>query len=165
MTNSSKDQKIINSLKYKKALKENTDYTATLTSLATGQTVAEGAYLPAGSQGEFNLTITGKGSFTGTVEKRIYAADKDHLLKNAKITLGKNIKKQDYTGENITLVPAEENGDNVFTVKLGNTYLKYGEDYDVTYNNNIAVGTASMTVIGKPEKGYLGTKSIKFQII
>lgn len=165
VTNSSKEQKIINSLKYKKALKENTDYTATLTSLATGQTVAEGAYLPAGSQGEFNLTITGKGSFTGTVEKRIYAADKDHLLKNAKITLGKNIKKQDYTGENITLVPAEENGDNIFTVKLGNTYLKYGEDYDVTYNNNIAVGTASMTVIGKPENGYLGTKSIKFQII
>ena len=161
---SGKDQRIIRSMKYKKVMQENVDYTVTLTSLDDGRTMPGGAYLPAGSQGTFKLTIRGRGGFTGTVEKMICAADKDHLLKNAKITLGKNIKKQKYTGEEITLVPSQDNGDDVFTVRMGGVYLKYGQDYEIVYTDNRAAGTAVMTVVGKAGSGYMGSKSIKFQI-
>ncbi len=60
---------------------------------------------------------------------------------------------------------AEKNRDNLFTVKLGNKYLIYGEDYTVTYTGNSAAGNATMTIEGIQEKGYCGSKSVIFRII
>lgn len=51
---------------------------------------------------------------------------------------------------------------NAFTVKVGNTWLKYGDDYDIVYANNTSVGTATMTIKGIGE--YTGSKSVTFKI-
>ena len=48
------------------------------------------------------------------------------------------------------------------TVKLGNTTLKNGTDYTVSYKNNKNVGTATVTVTGKGN--YEGTVSKSFKI-
>ncbi|MDE6606854.1 MAG: InlB B-repeat-containing protein, partial [Lachnospiraceae bacterium] len=208
LTSGKKAQKPFTSVKYKKSMKLGRDYTLQLSALAAydvqGNAFGEGAVIgtagstlqdtaapaiPAGAKGTFLLTITGKGNYSGTVKKTVYVSDKSHLIKNASVALGKNQKKMEYAGENIslTLTPAyydvsakkyygfKENAggivmdtkteldkSNVFTVKFGKTYLKYGEDFEVDYVNNTAVGTATMRIKGIGE--YSGTKNITFRI-
>jgi hypothetical protein len=58
-----------------------------------------------------------------------------------------------YTGKAITQTP---------TVKLGGKTLKSGTDYTVSYKNNKAVGTATVTITGKG--AYNGTISKTFKI-
>lgn len=140
--------------------------------------------IPAGYKGTFLLTITGIGNYKGSIDKTVCVTDKKHLLKNATVSMGKNCKSVRYTGEDITLRPAyydasqkkyytvdddgvvstqaEPDGNNVFVVKAGGKCLKYGEDYTVSYTNNQAVGTATMTISGKGE--YLGSKDVTFRI-
>ena len=130
------------------------------------------------------MKITGINNYTGTISKTIYVSDKTHLMKNASITLGKSIKNIAYTGSNITLTPAyydastkkyyvvesggsisqeaEPNANNVYTVKFGKEYLVYGRDFTVSYANNQAVGTATMTITGIGD--YTGSKSVTFRI-
>lgn len=208
LTSGKKAQKPFTSIKYKKSMKLGRDYTLQLSALeaydAQGNVFRKGAVIgtagstlqdttapaiPAGAKGSFLLTLTGKGNYSGTVQKTVYVSDKSHLMKNASVVLGKNQKKLEYAGENIslTLTPAyydtsvkkyygfKENAgvivmdtetelekSNVFTVKLGKTYLKYGEDFEVDYVNNAAVGTATMRLKGIGE--YSGTKDITFRI-
>ncbi len=54
------------------------------------------------------------------------------------------------------------NRKNAFTVKYGSKWLKYGEDYEIEYRNNAAVGTATMTIKGIGS--YCGSKSVNFKI-
>lgn len=146
--------------------------------------------IPKGYYGSFIMTVSGMGNFTGTVTKRIVVAkDAGHLMQKAGVTLGASQKKvtgntKEKLERGITLQPGyydvqngqyypildddgnlgtvPEDKKNMFTVKCGGTYLIYGKDYTVTYSDNNAVGTASMTLIGKGE--YAGTKKITFQI-
>ena len=48
------------------------------------------------------------------------------------------------------------------TVKYGKTALKKGTDYKLTYKNNKAVGTATVTITGIGS--YTGTKKVTFKI-
>ena len=139
--NAKKAQKVISSMKYKKALKEGVDYTV------------EGNVIPAGAAGTFLLKIEGTGNYTGTIERSIYVADKTKLLKYAVITVDKASKKQVYDGKEKTLA---------FSVRMGKVPLIEGTDYSVSYENNNAVGKATMTITGMGE--YLGTKSVTFQL-
>lgn len=139
--NEKKAQKVISSMKYKKPLKEGVDYTV------------EGNVIPAGAVGTFVLKIEGTGNYTGTIERGIYVADKTKLLKYAVITVDKASKKQVYDGKEKTLA---------FTVRMGKAPLTEGTDYTVSYENNDAVGTATMTITGMGE--YLGTKSVDFRL-
>ena len=139
--NEKKAQKVISSMKYKKALKEGVDYTV------------EGNVIPAGAAGTFLLKIEGTGNYTGTIERSIYVADKTKLLKYAVITVDKASKKQVYDGKEKTLA---------FSVRMGKVPLIEGTDYSVSYENNNAVGKATMTITGMGE--YLGTKSVTFQL-
>lgn len=184
-----KAQKPFSSLKYKKTLKEDIDYEISLTAVEAytkeGKalhnsvigTGSSGAVIPAGYSGKFELTVTGKGNYTGQLKKAIYAADKGHMIKNATITIGKNQKSVKFTGKEIQLTPARYDTtekkyynknnqvvhkDNVFVVKCGKTYLEEGRDYQVSYQNNIAVGKASITITGMGD--YFGTKSSVFSI-
>ena len=199
--NVKKAQKPFTSLKYKKAMKTGTDYDVKLTAVAaydeTGD-VVEGDHMaigetggstvlpeiPAGWRGTFLLTVTGKGNYSGTFTKNVYVSDKNKLIKNASITLGKNLKNVEYTGEDIALKPAwydtarkkyyevDNEGNinrrvtlaaaDVFTVKFGKEYLLYGKDFSVSYTNNRDVGTAVLTING--EGDYMGTKSVTFKI-
>lgn len=89
------------------------------------------------------------------------------------ITRKKTVYKQYINGDWVTGYEVyDENKDdyvtkkldknNAFTVKVGSTWLKYGEDYDIVYANNTSVGTATMTIKGIGE--YTGSKSVTFKI-
>ena len=170
---SGKPQKPFQSLKCKKAMKAGTDFEITLEEVTLGEDgtiqartpIDKGSTvpaIPAGAGGTFLMTVTGTGNYKGTIEAFVYAADKDHLMKNAKITLGKNIKSVPYEKEKpVTLTASEKPGENVFTVKFGKTMLN-PENYTVSYTGNDAAGTATLTVTGKGE--YIGTKSAAFKI-
>lgn len=51
------------------------------------------------------------------------------------------------------------------TVTFGNTTLVEGEDYVVTYSNNIAAGTAKAILSEGSSGNYAGTKSVTFKIV
>ncbi len=101
-----------------------------------------------------NVTIYGyKGSYAETYAKNegfVFSALPEPVsLAKAKLT----IKAQVYTGK--ALKPAVK-------VVLGKKTLKKGTDYTVSYKNNKAIGTATVTVIGKGD--YTGTAKKTFKI-
>ena len=98
--------------------------------------------------GTASVTITGKGSFTGSVTKGFKILPRS--ISEATVS---SISKQTYTGSAIT--PS-------VTVKDGSVTLKAGTDYTVSYSNNTAVGTATATITGKGN--YQGTKTVSFSI-
>lgn len=164
--------KPFSSIKYAKAMKLNTDYTLSLTAVnvrdQSGRSVLSGtecenAAIPAGYEGEFLLAVQGIGNYEGSICKTIYVTDKVHLIKNAKITLGKNLKKITYNGRPVELTPSEVNTPDTFTVQCGNVLLKYRRDYYVKYTNHDKVGKAELTIIGTGE--YAGSKTVTFNIV
>ncbi len=204
-----KEQKPFGSIKYKKAMKAGTDFTVSLGAQealdGAGNAVpdwkAEGTLdagkqytlpaIPKGYSGAFTLTVTGKGNYAGTVRRKVYVSEKQKLMKNATITLGKNQKTFAYTGQDVMLTPgyydaatkknykvtaagtvsgtAEENANDMFLVKAGKNGkaggegLVWGRDYTIDYaGTNRAAGTATMTLTGI--NGYVGTKSVTFKI-
>ncbi|MCM1086716.1 MAG: InlB B-repeat-containing protein [Muribaculaceae bacterium] len=113
--NYKKDQKTITSLKYKAALKEGADYTASI----EGEGVTtNGSLIPKDAPifntedggGTLTLTITGIGNYTGTIVKTILVGAQNHLMKNVKISLGSKCKSKvfDPTAypEGVKLTPA-----------------------------------------------------------
>ncbi|MCD8039376.1 MAG: InlB B-repeat-containing protein [Lachnospiraceae bacterium] len=159
------------SIKGVKSMKQGTDFELTLLSRdaydGDGNSIAAGvsmdnAMVPAGYSGSFTLRLDGAGNYEGTIEKEVYVADAGHLIKNVKIVLGNNIKSVDYTGRRITLNPSDTASDDAFIVKMGNTVLSYGDDYEVSYKNNASVGKAQLVITGIGD--YAGTKSQTFTI-
>lgn len=141
--------------------------------------------IPKGYSGVFEMIITGTGNYQGEIRKTVYVTNADKLIKNFSVTVGTKQKNRPYSGSAVILTPGyydsqskkyyevnaqgewegsspAKKGDNLFTVKKGNTYLLFGRDYTVTYENNKAVGTATMTVNGIGE--YQGSKSVTFKI-
>ena len=113
-------------------------------------------------------TGTNAGSYTAVAtlkDKKNYvwnnasgdADDKEITWNIAKASIDKAtvsaIANQTFTGKEIKPVP---------TVKLGTTTLKNGTDYTLSYTNNKAVGTATVTIEGKGN--YTGTVSKTFKI-
>ena len=87
-------------------------------------------------EGTATVTITGKGSYKGSVVKefaiyKISMKDCDISLEYDSIL---------YSGKK--MLPA-------VTVRDGNTVLKENEDYELKYENNVEEGTATVTVTGK----------------
>ncbi len=171
LVTANKKQKPFSSIKYGKAMKQGTDYTLSLITVNArdqqgeslpGKLELEDAVIPAGYEGEFLLKIKGRGNYTGRIEKTVYVADRLHLIKNAKITLGKKLKNVAFQDTPVVLTPAESNADNVFTVKCGNTFLTYEKDYEVSYRNNDRAGKAELIIKGTGE--YAGEKTAVFNI-
>lgn len=164
LATASKDQKPFSSIKCGRGMKQDIDFTLRLAKVqGDGSTTPlSGDVIPAGSEGKFLLTITGIGNYQGSIEKPIYVTDKDHLLKNAKIKLGKNLKSVDYSKEWVDFRASEVDADDVFTVKIGGEVLKPETDYEVSYRNNDRVGKAWLVITGKGD--YAGEKTEAFQI-
>ena len=101
--------------------------------------------------GTYTVTVTGKGNFKGqaTAQFSIVAADATALFD---ITLDNDVFDADGTEQK-----------PVVTVKDGNATLVAGTDYTVSYQNNVNVGTATVTVTGKGN--YEGTKTAQFTIV
>lgn len=117
-----------------KTLAANTDYTVT--------------YKNNTNAGTATVTVTGKGNYAGTASKtfKITAVS----IAKAKVS---GVSAKVYTGKAIK---------PTVTVKLGTKTLKKGTDYTVSYKNNKAVGTATITIKGKGN--YSGTVSKTFKI-
>lgn len=176
LVTSKKAQKPFSSIKYVKSMKLGTDYTLSLEAVnardQSGRSISAEDFalenqsvnvaIPAGYEGEFLLTVQGMGNYEGSVCKRVWVTDKAHLIKNATITLGKNLKNKEYTDEPIVLTPSEVNSADTFTVKYGKVFLRYNKDYTVRYLNNDRVGKATLVITGMGE--YAGSKSVTFNI-
>ncbi|MCM1144856.1 MAG: type I pullulanase [Blautia sp.] len=196
-----KKTKVVTSLKYKKALKEGTDFevevckdgestpVARTESKVTGsKTTYTAASIPAdkAAAGSYTLTLTGKGNYKGTIkiEGGIIIAKKAQLMKNVSVSLGKNIKSRTWTGtaiklqsayavkgNNATLIDDSTASKNdVYTVKIGKTFLRENIDFKVKYRDNTGIGTATMILTGLENKQdnmshyCTGTKEVTFKI-
>ena len=102
--------------------------------------------------GQARVTIIGIGEYEGTVVKTFNIKEKSRI--NISTLIIENIPDQIYTGIKIT---------PDVTIKDETKTLTKGEDYSLTYSNNINVGTAQITVEGIGN--YEGTKNISFNII
>ncbi len=138
-----------------KKLKANTDYTVSYPQTGTG------AYQKAGT---YPVVITGKGGYTGTIT--IYEKiTRDVLMSKTSIT---KIPNQTYNKE---LVDAGIGIMPELTVKYKNSVLTESTDggvsgdYTVTYQNNMAVGTATATITAVEGSGFAGSKSITYKIV
>ena len=100
--------------------------------------------------GTATITVEGKGNFTGTTTGtfQISEAPKTNISSAAV-----SAANQTYSGSALT--PA-------VTVQLGNKTLVPGIDFVATYSNNISVGIATITVIGKGD--YTGAAQGTFYI-
>ena len=122
-------------------LKEGTDYTLT--------------YKNNTKVGTATVTVAGKSSH---MDKGNYIGTKSVTFKIVAASISKAtvsaVANQTYTGKALTPKP---------TVKIGNTTLKEGTDYTLSYKNNTNVGTATITITGKGN--YTGTTSTTFKIV
>ncbi len=110
-------------------------------------------------EGDYDILVTAKkgSNFTGerTIQLSIINPDDYKLISKARV---RKIPAQDYTGG-----PVELDSDELkVTFKGEEGALLDGEDYDVEYENNTEVGTATVILRGKGE--YIGTKRTTFQI-
>lgn len=96
--------------------------------------------------GKATVTVTGKGAYTGTVNKTFKITKKS--LSKAKVTLSKSKYRYAWA----SCKPA-------VTVKLSGKKLKNGTDYKVTYKNNARVGKATVVVTAKGSYSGRLTKS------
>lgn len=99
--------------------------------------------------GTATVTVTGKGSYTGTKTATFNITGK--TISSATVS---SIANQVYTGSSIK--PS-------VTVKYNGTALTLNTDYTVAYTNNVNAGTATVTITGKG--GYSGTKTASFKIL
>lgn len=95
------------------------------------------------------INIAGIGNNTGMITKyfRIIAS-------LSKCTIGA-IPTQEYTGSPVT--PA-------VVVRCGNTILKAGTDYTVSYINNVNIGTATVMIRSAGNENYTGSTTTTFKI-
>ena len=117
-----------------KVLKAGTDYTITAKNNV--------------KVGTATATITGKGNYAGNKEVNF------------------NIASQSITGATVSTIGSKTYNGRLqrptVTVKLGNTTLKSGTDYTVSYRNNKKPGKATVTITGTGN--YAGTKTATFKI-
>lgn len=98
--------------------------------------------------GNANLSVTGKGNYTGTINSTFYIAKAS--LSDVVID---SIPTQNYTGSEITPVP---------NITYNTRPLSLGVDFECTYDNNINVGTATIIIMGKGN--FDGREEVTFEI-
>lgn len=88
--------------------------------------------------GTATVTITGKGNYTGTLNKTFKINAASISISSATATLSTASYTYDGSAKKPTV-----------TVKNGSATLKNGTDYTVSYKNNTNIGTATVTITGK----------------
>ena len=127
--------------------------------------------------GLYKVEITGKNNFAGikTIDLNVVGDDKNVLASNFKLkTKIPDKYREGYNAiavdEEIPLPVELSETDLVVLDKNGKTLTK-GEDYKLSYKNNIDVGTATVIVTGISSvnegklTGYVGSKEFKFRIV
>ena len=190
------DQTVFKSISYLKSMKAGKDFEVSLKAVKAfdkeGRELSgelNSIKIPAGSKGDFELVITGKGNYIGTIRKEIVVTDKDCLLKNAKITLGSQLKsiplstyREEYKGSLeagfydaitksyyhvkngfVDFSPEKLADKNkIYTVKCADTELIYGKDFTATVSNDKEIGMATLTIHGLGQ--YEGSKTTTFRL-
>jgi uncharacterized repeat protein (TIGR02543 family) len=127
-----------------KKLKNGKDFKVTYPNESDGTVDAYKA------SGTYDIKVTGIGNFTG--ERTIaLTITQNNLISKAKVA---KISNQVYQKGN----PIEPE----VTVKMGKDTLTEGVHYEVSYENNCEVGTATAVIIGKGN--YSGVKRVTFKI-
>ncbi len=138
---------------YGKKLKINQDFTVSYPDLATNSKAYK-------APGIYTILIEGKGGYTGTREVKLTITESKLM---SKVTVSK-IATQPYTGAAVTTATMAK----APTVKYGDKKLKEGTHYTVSYENNVNIGTATMTLTGTDtetsEGTFTGTKKVSFKI-
>jgi hypothetical protein len=101
-------------------------------------------------KGTATITVKGKNDYKGTVTKTFTIAAKSLSSAKAKVT---GVSTKTYANKAVT---------QSVTVKVGDTTLKKGTDYTVSYKNNNKPGKATVTITGKGN--YKGSVSTTFTI-
>ncbi|MBQ3635274.1 MAG: hypothetical protein II951_06615, partial [Bacteroidales bacterium] len=106
--------------------------------------------------GEYTCTVTGKGTYVGTVSTTFNITPLD--IADATCS---TIPEQMFTG---TAVEFDWDNDKELTYPLGGvpTKLRWNTDFTVSYSNNVKSGTATITFTGIGN--YTGTKTVTFEI-
>lgn len=130
-----------------KKLRYNVDFTVEYPNLDAGGNVTEGAYR---EPGIYKIFVKGIGNYSGVRELALAVTDSKLI---SKAYVGK-IADYKYTGEGI---------EPLITVKHNLKILEKGVDYEVSYKDNIQIGTASVIISGKGD--YCGTKIVNFEIV
>ncbi len=106
--------------------------------------------------GTYDIVIRGKGNFTG--ELHVTETITNSVLMTKASVEG--VKTLAYTGDELTQAG--------MIVKYNKKVLVAGEDYSVSYQNNVEIGTATITITGlgsQTERGsFLGEKKVTFKI-
>ncbi len=140
----------------KKKLAAKKDYTLTYyakddydANYAAGKATALASVSAAG---KYVVVIKGINNFTGEKTADYILTDKDHILSKAKVSA---IPKQTATGNEIKI--------SGLKVTLNKVTLTEGEDYTVSYLNNIKPGKATVIIRGMGK--YAGEKQVNFTIV
>lgn len=102
--------------------------------------------------GKYVIELAGKGNFTGTRYINLLVTDELKLINNMSFA---KIANQSYTGYEIK--------PNIVIKEGKNITLAEKTDYEISYENNINVGVASVLIKGIGN--YSGTKRINFNIV
>ena len=102
--------------------------------------------------GTATVTVTGKGNYTGEMEATFEIIQKE-ITEDEGFTIDP-IPDQTYTGEEIKPEIVVKDGDKV---------LVEGEDYEVSYEENIETGEATVTITGTGN--YTGEAEVTFEIV
>lgn len=115
-------------------------------------------------EGNYTVTVSGQGNFTGTRDISLTVTTKTLMSKvrfsNSKL---KDVSWDQLNGK--TLKEAGIDPVSGITLKDGRDDLTAGTHYTVSYDENAKdTGTYDVVFTGKPEKGYVGTVTKTFKI-
>ncbi len=128
-------------------LSKNRDYTLSYPDEERDGAANPGAYT---KEGEYTVLLCGVGNYAGERKIRLTIT----RSRPASVMKVDKVADQVYTGEEVR---------PVLTVKDGRSVLAEGGDYEISYQNNVKVGTAFAVIAGKGS--YTGTKRVPFQIV
>lgn len=138
------------SLPYEQRLEQNVTLTWGAITLQKGADY-EVACAPGQSADTYVMTVTGQGNYTGTIQKN-YAVEQAAV---DSLEIRDVSTDYTYTGQAIEPKPS---------VFLGDSELKEGTDYTLTYTDNVNVGVATMYVAGTGTC-FNGEKEVTFTIL
>lgn len=126
------------------------------------------------AEGNYTIVAEGKGNYTGTVRSGLVVVDASKKKLTSKLNIKLNKKSVNYTGSPITV----EGEALDILVKDGKTTLfdsasssaedkaKFFQDFEITYEDNKEIGTASVKVAAKAaNEAYAGSKAVTFKIV
>lgn len=106
---------------------------------------------PSETAGVYQMTVAGKGNYTGTIQ-RSFNVEQTNMADAEVADMSSNYT---YTGNAIEPKPI---------VKLAGAELKEGKDYTLTYLNNVNVGVATIRITSTGTY-YVGEKEVTFTIL